>query len=363
MVKSLATPNKYFQGRDVLEELYTYINYIGKRFLVLTDNIVYELIGAKIEKGFAGTDGSCEFVLFGGESTVAEAQRIAEIARDKACQGIIGAGGGKVIDTAKYVANVMDLPVVIIPTAAASDAPCSAMSVTYEEDGTFIESTRTKHNPNVVLVDTQVIAQAPVRLLVAGMGDAFATYYEARACKASGVDNFTGGKRSEAGFAMAELCNQLLLKYGAEAKASVEKKQWSEAVEMIVEANIYLSGVGFENNGCAIAHAIYSGITKTLHAPGVMHGEEVAYGTIVQLTLERMVTGQPTDEEWNQVLDFYRSVGLPMSLKDLGLTVNEEQLLELAKATCTVPNSKKMPFEVTPEVLYKALFRVEFELD
>lgn len=359
MVKSLAAPGKYFQGKDILENLYSYIKFMGTHFIIVADSVVIDLIKEKIKKGFKDTDGEFEFILFGGESTEPEARKIAEIAKNN-YDAIIGAGGGKVIDTAKRASNLCGLPVVIIPTVAASDAPCSARSVIYAEDGSFVVSLKMNNNPDVVLVDTMVIAEAPARLLVAGLGDAFATYYEARACNRSGAANYSGGVHSEATYALAILCNDLLLRYGAEAKKSVEKKEWSEALEKIVEANIYLSGIGFENNGCAIAHAIYNGMTAVIKPFPVYHGEGVAYGTLVQLAAEYQDSGQWDEREWNEVICFYKSVGLPLSLGNLGIkNINDELLMEIAEATCTVSmNAYNMPFEVTPKVILNALLSV-----
>lgn len=360
MYKSLVTPGKYYQGKDIVDNLYTYINFIGKRFAILIDQIVFELVSNKIDKGFLNTDGEYEFILFNNESTESEANRIADLVKSKNIDGIIGAGGGKVIDTSKLVSNICNLPLVVIPTSAASDAPCSAASIIYDEDGTFLISSRMKRNPDVVIVDTMIIAKAPLRLLIAGMGDAFATYYEARACHQSGALNYTGGRNTEAAYALARLCNDILLKYGTEAKVSVEKKEWSEALEKIVEANIYLSGVGFENNGCAIAHAIYNGMTAVLKPFPVMHGEGVAFGTIVQLVTEYLVNEGWNDAEWTEVVNFYKSVGLPLTLSDLGVRNPSDQLLmDISTATCNSgPNAHKMPFTVTPEVIYKSLKRI-----
>lgn len=352
MVKTLAAPSKYFQGPNLLQELYTYVGFIGKKFIVLSDDIVINIVRDKLEKGFEGTDAQWEYIRFGGESTQAEAQRIVDIAEKENHDGIIGIGGGKVTDTAKLVADMCGLPVVIIPTAAATDAPCSAMSVIYDEDGTFIVSKRMKKNPDVVLVDTQVIAEAPLRTFIAGVGDAFACYYEARACRTAGSMNYIGGLGTEAAFAIAALCNTSLRKYAVEAKKAVEAKTSNEALEKAVEANIYLGGVGFENNGCAIAHGVYNGMTAVIKPFHAMHGEAVAVGTLIQLAAEKI-----SIEEYNDILSFFRQMGLPTCLEDLGVeNISDELIMKIAEAGCTVsPNAHKMPFKVTPQVLYDAI--------
>lgn len=361
MYKSLVTPSKYYQGRNIVENLFYYIKYIGNNFTIIIDQIVFELIGSKIKKGFLNVNAQYEFVLFNGKSTEAEADRIADIVKNRKSDAVIGVGGGKSIDTSKLVSNKCNLPLVVIPTSAASDAPCSAASVVYDEGGKFLKSLRMKKNPDIVIVDTMIIAKAPVRLFVAGMGDAYATYYEARACHRSGAINYTGGKHTESAYALAKLCNEILLKFSVDAKESVEKKEWSEALEKVVEANIYLSGVGFENNGCAIAHAIYNGMTGVLNPFTVLHGEGVAFGTIVQLVTEYMVNEEWNDNEWTEVVEFYKSVGLPLSLADLGVkNISDSLLYEIATETCdSGPNAHKMSFVVTPEVIYKSLLRIK----
>ena len=56
---------------------------------------------------------------------------------------------------------------VMIPTAAASDAPCTFVSVLYSENGQEIVGDRIFHKcPDLVYVDTTIVAQAPVRLPV-----------------------------------------------------------------------------------------------------------------------------------------------------------------------------------------------------
>lgn len=361
MYKSHISSCKYYQGKDIIENLFTYIKFMGKHFAIVIDKVVIGLISNKIEDGFLNTDGEYEFIICNNESTKFEANRIVNIIKNKNIDGIIGIGGGKVIDTSKLVSDICCIPLAVIPTSAASDAPCSAGSVIYNEDGTFLAAPRMKKNPDIVIVDTMIIANAPVRMLVAGMGDAFATYYEARACNQSGATNFTGGMHIEAAYVLAKLCNNILLEHGKRAKESVELKEWSESLEKVVEANIYLSGVGFENNGCAIAHAVYNGMTSVIKPFPAMHGEAVAFGTIVQLVTEYVEKNKWNDEEWKEVVNFYKSIGLPLSMRDLGIKNADDMLFKnIAAAVCkSGSNVYNMPFEVTPNKICKSLVVID----
>lgn len=363
--RSLTAPSKYFQGRGLLCEIYERTCHLGRKFAFLVDEVVYEIVCEKIRHAFKDKDGEYIYIFHGGESTLAEALRISTILTENQCDVIVGVGGGKVIDSAKLAAmQTENVKTVIVPTSAASDAPCSANTVIYDEKGTFLRAEKPKENPSVVLVDTDIIACAPVRFLVAGMGDAFVTYYEARACRRAGLQNLSGGQCTQVGYAIAKLCRDVLLEHGARARADVEKKRWSEDVECIAEANIYLSGVGFENNGVSLAHATYNGLTAVLTPFPVMHGEGVAFGLLLQLIMEYTEAGKWEEEEWNEVIAFYKSVGLPTSFNQIRIPDPSDELLgRIADAICKGANAHRETFEVTPRKVEAALKKIrEMEL-
>jgi glycerol dehydrogenase len=202
------------------------------------------------------------------------------------------------------------------------------------------------------VVDSEIIAKAPSRLLAAGMGDALATFFEARAVAASNKTAMAGGNTSLTALALAQLCYDTLLENGLKAKLAVDANTTSKAVEAIIEANTYLSGVGFESGGLAAAHAIHNGLTVLEGTHGMYHGEKVAFGTIVQLVLENAC-----DCELEQVIGFCKTLGLPTTLQELGVgEAADEDLMAVAKASCadgeTIHN---MPFEVTAEAVYSAI--------
>src|SRR5262249_22183552 len=143
-----------------------------------------------------------------------------------------------------------------------------------------------RKNPELVLVDTQVIALSPPRLLVAGMGDALATWFEARTCVEGHVKNMRGGLSTQSALALAKLCYRTLLADGADALRAVQTKVVTPALERIVEANTLLSGLGFESSGLAAAHAIHNGLTTAPSTHAYYQGEKVSFGLLAQLVLE-----------------------------------------------------------------------------
>jgi glycerol dehydrogenase len=154
---------------------------------------------------------------FGGECRRDEVAAIVGAAQALKARVIVGAGGGKVLDAARAGAAELDLPVVNCPTTASSDAPCSALSVLYTDDGAFERYLFYRRNPDLVLVDTAVIARAPVRLLVAGMGDALATWFEVRTVIEAHRPNQLHGATTMTAGALARLCFDTLLADGPAA--------------------------------------------------------------------------------------------------------------------------------------------------
>lgn len=350
MAKIIGSPSRYVQGKGELKNLCAYSSAFAKKLFLLTSASGRGRVEGAIESG----KGEVELVyeVFNGECSKNEINRIKEACQAAGCDAIVGIGGGKILDTAKAAAYYLGIPVIIVPTIASTDAPCSALSVIYTDEGVFEEYLFLPASPNMVLIDTDVIANAPARLLISGMGDALATYFEARACMQSDASNCVGGKCTLAAMALAELCYETLLTDGVNAALAVQAGVCTKAVENVIEANTYLSGIGFESGGLAGAHAIHNGLTAIEETHAMYHGEKVAFGTLVQLVLENV-----DEEELMDVVNFCIEVGLPVTLGELGIKeVKPEEIMEVAKLACAEGDTLgNMPFEVTPEDVYAAI--------
>lgn len=354
MLAVFSAPSRYTQGVDATEQLGQEMDRIGLQgpaILLAGRSAVRELSEAwRKSLGEAGIEYTVQ--PFGGECSHDEIEIVKQVARQCKAAVVIGAGGGKVLDTARAVAADLGLPVVNCPTVASSDAPCSALSVLYDDEGQVADYRVYRRNPDLVLVDTAVIARADPRLLVAGMGDALATVYEARTCVEGRVKNMRGGASTRAALALAELCLSTLIEDGVAALAAVHRDAVTPAFERVVEANTLLSGLGFESSGLAAAHSIHNGLTVAEGTHAYYHGEKVAFGAIVQLVLE----GKP-QEQIEGVIAFCNSVGLPTGLWDIGVDVGDLKLLEAIAKRATAPGETihNEPFEVTPEMVVDAM--------
>ena len=350
MAAIIGSPTRYIQGKGEMKNLCSYADKFGKNLFILTSASGRKRVEPAINEG--NKDSNLVYDVFNGECCMTEINRIIKIVEEAGSDVIIGIGGGKIHDTSKAVAYYTKKPVIIVPTIASTDAPCSALSVIYTDEGVFEKYLFLPSSPDMVMVDTDIVSKAPVRLLISGMGDALATYFEARACQRSEATSCAGGNTTGAAMALAELCFDTLMEEGVKAKIALEAGVCTPAVEKIIEANTLLSGIGFESAGLAGAHAIHNGLTVLEECHHMYHGEKVAFGTLAQLVLENV-----PHEELEEIIMWCIEVGLPVTLEELGAgNVTDEQLMEVATTACAENDTlHNMPFEVTPETVFAAI--------
>jgi glycerol dehydrogenase len=316
MSRMLLSPGRYVQGAGAITEIGLHTSRIGTCALVIGGKTALSLCGSDIQASLSEKGIPCFQECFQGVSSQQEIRRLSGLASANSVDIIIALGGGASIDAGKAVSHEMNVPVIVVPTVISTDAPCSALSVIYTDDGVFDRYLFLRKNPDCVLVDTTLVAQSPAHFLVAGMGDALATFWESDTCFRSGKPNplTGGGLPTLATRALARLCYETLRESGLQAKLAVERHVVTPAVESIVEANTLLSGLSSENGGHAAAHSIHNGLT-VLHATRKkLHGEKVAFGVLAQLVLEGRSGAAITE-----VQDFCWSVGLPLCLEDLDI--------------------------------------------
>lgn len=344
MSKMFISPNKYIQGKNEILNLGKYINNFGKKAMLIGSEADIERSKVLIEKSIENAQAEIVYAVFEGVSSKEEFQKLSLQAKNENIDLIIGLGGGKSLDGAKAVGYFSQLPVIIIPTIASTDGPCSSIVALYKENGDFDSYLPLKNNPDLILVDTEIIVKAPVRFFKSGIGDAISTYFEGRAYVKNNPD-----KTLKISLAIAELCYKTLLEHSKSAIEAVKKGIVNESFENVVEANILLSCLGFENTGLSLAHAFHNHLNIFPETNKFMHGEKVALGVVVQLLSEN-------SDEIILVKEFLKSMGLPYSLKDMEIDENDrENLMLLSKRLAedkqvieTVPN-------INSNIIYNAL--------
>lgn len=319
----------YLQGPGAIGKVGEVAARLGAHPAVVIDAAVQPLVGPALAKGFAS---QVEMVAFSGEVTDANVAHITAglVARDL----IVAVGGGKALDAGKATALKLGLPVICVPTIASTDGPASRGIAIYDDDHRLARVDQMPGNPAAVIVDTTVIAAAPVRFLRAGIGDAIAKVFEAEGCWAGGGLTKHGTRPTHAARAVASAGYALLRNHAVAGVAAAQRHEVTEDLEATVEATVLLSAMGFENGGLSIAHSTTRGLMNLRGARERLHGEHVAYGTLVQIAAEGRPQALLVD-----LARFLLQVGLPTSLADLGVAdASRAELEGIASAIMASPH-------------------------
>jgi glycerol dehydrogenase len=355
-VRTVISPSRYVQGKGAIHQLGEYLKPIGSTPLLVADDLVWGLVGHDIEASLKAADLPVHREVFNGIPSAKEVDRLVEVIKQAGADVAVAVGGGSAIDAVKAAGHLAGIRWANCPTVASTDAPCSALSVIYTEDGEFEEYRFFPRNPDLVLVDSQVVANAPVQLLVAGVGDALATWLEARATARSNSKTMAGGLPTLTGTALAQLSWDVLWDNALQAVDAVRDNEVTPAVEKVIEANTLLSGLGFESGGLAAAHAVHNGLTAVAATHGLAHGQKVNIGSVTQLVLE----GAPSSEI-RDFVEFTTRVGLPTTLTEVGLRADDLDSLTTVADAATVEGETihAMPFAVRSADVVSALASIE----
>ena len=298
-----------------------------------------------------------EMVQYGGECSLAEIETLVERVSLHAYDALIGVGGGKVLDLTKTVSHLTRKPAVLIPTLASNCAPWTPISVIYDQMGAFVRYDLYPESASLVLVEPRIIVDSPIEMFIAGIGDTLAKWYEADVQMVGIINKPVPLQISHYA---AKQCKELLLLHSEGALFAVKSGVINDDFVKVVEAIIVLGGMvgGFGDHYGRIAgaHSIHNGLTVLEETHHALHGEKVAYGILVQLVLE------DRPEEIEDLLPFYRQLGLPVSLSDLGVKNISDQVIAAIATKSTNPGESihAMPIgEITAAKVSKAISEVE----
>ncbi|MFM6200924.1 MAG: iron-containing alcohol dehydrogenase family protein [Dolichospermum sp.] len=346
------SPGKVIRGAGVLSTVGAQVANLGTRPLIVAGNHTLNLSKEHLKPLFQSPQLHSTLVSYGADCCEVSLKALRKTAKEHQADIIIAIGGGKALDTAKLVAHQLVLPVITIPTSAATCAAWTALSNVYSTTGAFLYDVALSRCPDLLILDYNLIQTAPQRTLVAGIGDAIAKWYEASVSSGDSQQTLI-----IAAVQQARVLRDILLQKSATALQSPGTEIWQEVVDATVLLAGVIGGLGGAQCRTVAAHAVHNGLTH-ISGHNSIHGEKVAYGILVQLRLEEMIQGnQLAASARQQLLKFYAEIGLPQKLADLGLgniTLGE---LQTAAEISLEPNSDihRLPFKVALEQLMAAM--------
>lgn len=345
----------YTIGKDAILNIGDICSFYGTNILVVGGKTAIEKSKYKINNAIKGSNLKIiDFIWYGGECTYERINNILSQVDSNGLDMVIGVGGGKAIDTAKGVAHKLNLPVFTVPTIASTCAATTKLSVVYKETGDFDSFMFFENPPLHCFMDSEIIAEAPDQYLWAGIGDTMAKHYECTlASRGDKLDHSSG-----LGVEISKMCVKPILQYGQKALEDCKNQEASFDLEQVVLNNIVSTGlvsmlVEEKYNG-ALAHSLFYGLALLPHIEKEhLHGEVVAYGTLVQLAMD----GQ--EAEIKKLYDFYKKIKLPTSLKDIGVENNRDYLELVLEETVTGPDMAHLPYKVTKDMVFEAIEKLE----
>lgn len=355
MIKVYASPERYVQGPGALDKLCEYAKAFSDSAILVIGRTAQTQHGQRIAAMFEQSNVRLKQMVFTGEITRAAVDAVVAGSGDAQAGVVIAMGGGKVLDAGKAVALRLHLPYITVPTIASNDSPASHLAILYNDQHAIVAVERLPRMPEVVLVDTALIAASPPHFLRQGIGDAVSKKFEVEGCWEGGGKNFFGTRPLRTGMAIADECYRTLRAHGAAAMRAVERQEVSDDLEAVVEACVLMSALAFENGGISVAHAIPTGLGSARGAAKASHGEQVAYGALVQMAAE-----ERTDAFIADLIGFYREIGLPTRLAELGMSApTSEEINEIARLAMKGGFAKNLKRPVDQNLLAAAIRRIE----
>ncbi len=346
-------------GRGVYTRFPEYCRELGSTFVVIGGVTGMQKGLPPLSAALKGTNiQMLAAIPFGGACTFSAMARLSDEIRQLDPDFIVGMGGGKAIDTAKGVADLLKKPLVSLPTLVSNCAPITALSVVYREDGPFDRFMFFDGPPALTLVDLDIAANAPDQYFRAGMGDTLAKHLEST-FSARGDELGKGMDHMSAiGVALSSTCYDPILQYGRKALDEVLRHEAGPAMEICARSIIVSAGLvslmANDDYNCALAHAVCYGLQLFEHVErDCLHGDLVAYGALVQLML---------DGQCDKVLElqrFLKSLGTPVTLSEMHVPLDREILTNTLIEATTGPDMAHIPYPITPDMVFDAMTRVE----
>ncbi|MFP1778943.1 iron-containing alcohol dehydrogenase family protein [Lonsdalea quercina] len=354
MTQQVIFPAKIVRGADASRQLGDICAGLGTRVLVVGGHQAVAATEAIIrtQLTLAGlTLSGVEW--FGGHCSDKQVERLCARVAETHSDVLLSVGGGKSLDTGKLVAHQTGIPVVTLPTIAGTCAAVTPLSVRYEEDGHFVDLCHLPSAPNAVIIDSTLLAQAPLRWLAAGLGDTLAKWYEFRAIDTG--HNQSGLAASSR--AHSAICFQLIERFGAEACRAVAENRSTEALDQVLDAIFLFAGltsIMASGAHAAAAHALFEGFTVCDKTRDFGHGLLVGFGNLCLLALEAR-----SDEALLEALSLAHACAVPLTLADISPDLTDAELQAILQAAVKTADMDAMPFTVTETMLREAIRRVE----
>lgn len=355
MIK-IKTPEFYINEPDILKNSGNEIKKFGKKALIIGGKTALNVVGNEFFKSIEDANVEFkieEFIEYPSENNV---EKFSLEVKNINADMIIGIGGGKVLDLVKAVGERSNVIVITVPTIAATCAAWSALTIIYDDEGHYVSNMNLSSSPKLVLADTKILAEAPIRYLKAGIGDTIAKWYESYPYKFKHGNDIT----LKISMKISKLALEILEENSIRLVNEISLDYKSKYINEVLDSIIMLAGLAGSIKGGNVrpnlAHRIHNALTFIDDTHETIHGEKVSFGLIVQFILE-----EKSEKELENILEFFNKLDLPITLKQLGIetNVNEKINLVCEKINIKKEHLEKLNFTVNKELIAEAIFKAD----
>lgn len=353
MKRSFVALPDYMIGADVYHKASAVLIKYGKTAVIIGGKTAMAVAADELTNALDGVSVLGR-VWFGGDSTYENVERLTADETVRKADMILAVGGGKCCDTCKVAAERLGKPLFTFPTISSNCAPCTALAIMYNAEGSFKNNFYSSRPPVCVFINDRIIAEAPLKYLQAGIGDALSKEPEVTLA----LRNVPLNQNLLVGKALCAACSEPLLRFGEEAMKSCETKQTSEALQEVALCIVISTGLVSNMTVCPefyyntnLAHCFYYGATIFPASHKYLHGFLVAYGVLVLLDYD----GQTQLRD--RVMAFYRKTGLPVTLAEVGLS--EADLPALVEKATKVPGWHVEGYDLSAEKFRRSVLTVD----
>jgi len=352
--QNLVFPARVLRGAGVINQLGAICAGLGQRALLIGGHQALQAVEAQVHAQMLAANVTLlAQEWFGGETSINQINRLAAMASELHAEVLIGVGGGKSLDTVKAVGAQIGVPVITLPTIAATCSAVTPLSIRYDDNGNFFDIFPLPQAPAAVIIDSELLAKAPARWLAAGLGDTLAKWYEFRAVSARHPAREGNALSS---LAHSQICYDVIGEHGPAAHAAVLRGESSASLDQVLDAIFTWAGLtSLMSNGAhaAASHAIYEGFTFCDKTREFGHGLLVGFGNLCLLALENR-----TDEEVLDEMRLARDCGVPLTLSEIA-ALDESELALIVRESVHAPDMENMAEKVTEARLLAAIARIE----
>lgn len=308
-VRSMELPRSVVIGHAAVEQagdVCRRLN-LGRRALLVEDPTTRKIAGERVAASLAEAGLEAQHHLI-EDATIQEAEFVRGVLTEQRADVVLGVGGGRPIDVAKYASHLQGIPFVSVPTAASHDGLVSSVASLAGDEG---KRSHRAQAPLAVIMDTEVIAASPYRLLAAGCGDIVANSTAVKDWVLA--HNLRNEDFSSYAYSLSEMTARLMIDHAGDVKPGLEDSAWF-VCKALVSSGVAMSIAGSSRPASGSEHLFSHALDRNAKRPA-LHGEQCGVGTILMMYLH--------GGDWARIRDALETIGAPTTAKELGVTDQE----------------------------------------